>query len=279
MKKTNCECGSTYRTSDRKRHELTRNHLDFFNKPNVPEITNTNIYEEDSDTDISETVNVNESDFLIDLNNDKYISQSDIDKQNKDKELAEKESEKQMKQQERNIKMANRKVKPVSDDIDDEIYSSTPTVIHGKEKLLLLKKVQQYKALFKIELKSFKIKKNANSEELKLAIDEMQNLIETVSTDEFITDGILSSLKVIEGVTANTKNYNISGLADLLKLNPEFRSLCKQLYLKYGSFNAISPEYKMMFLVFTSAYIVRNKNKNKDAINQFLDQPVENIII
>ena len=194
MKKTNCECGSTYRTSDRKRHELTRNHLDFFNKPNVPEITNTNIYEEDSDTDISETVNVNASDFLIDLNNDKYISQSDIDKQNKDKELAEKESEKQMKQQERNIKMANRKVKPVSDDIDDEIYSSTPTVIHGKEKLLLLKKVQQYKALFKIELKSFKIKKNANSEELKLAIDEMQNLIETVSTDEFITDGILSSL-------------------------------------------------------------------------------------
>ena len=75
--------------------------------------------------------------------------------------------------------------------------------------------------------------------------------------------------------TANTRNYNISGLSDMLKLNPEFRSLCAQLYLKYGSFASISPEYKMMFLVFTSAYIVRNKNLHKNEINQFLDQPIE----
>ena len=65
-------------------------------------------------------------------------------------------------------------------------------------------------------------------------------------------------------------------MSDMLKLNPEFRSLCKQLYLKHGSFASISPEYKMMVLVFTTAYNCRNKNKNKQAINEFLDTPVNN---
>jgi hypothetical protein len=80
---------------------------------------------------------------------------------------------------------------------------------------------------------------------------------------------------MVEGFTIKT-NYNISGLSDLLKSNCEFHSLCKQLYLKYGSFNAISPEYKLIFLVATSAYVVRNKNKNKPIIDSYLDEPYEN---
>jgi hypothetical protein len=129
--------------------------------------------------------------------------------------------------------------------------------------------------MFKEELSKFKIKKNPSVEELKLAIVEMMNIIETKSTDAFVIDGLLASLKMIEGYTVNSQNYNISGLSDLLKMNSEFHNLCKQLFLKYGSFNNISAEYKLMFLVFTSAYIVRNKNKNKGAINDFLNEPYE----
>lgn len=100
----------------------------------------------------------------------------------------------------------------------------------------------------------------------------MSNLLETSSTDEFVMDGILSSLQVVENLTAMTKNYNLVGLSQTLKMNKEFNSLAKQLMLKYGSFQAISPEYKMMFVVFTSCYIVRNRNKNKDSLNEFLNQ-------
>ena len=278
MKKTNCECGSSYRSSDRKRHELTKVHLDFIKTGTSSTASTVDIYEDDSVNTIAENVDLNASDFLIDLNNDKYISPSDIEKQKKEEELQRKEDEKNNKLYEKNIKML-RKVKPVvvkeEDIVDDEIFSSTPTPIHGVEKLILLKKVQQYKVMFKQELKSFKIKKNPNIKELQDAIDEMMCIIETRSTDEFITDGILHSLKVVEGVSANTKNYNITGLSDMLKLNVEFRSLCKQLYLKHGSFASISPEYKMMFLVFTTAYICRNKNIHKQEINNFLDQPIE----
>ena len=286
-KTTTCECGSIYRTCDRKRHELTKVHLNFIDKkPNE----NNNIYESDSgsETDDNISLNNNSDNFLDGLNNDNYISQNDINVQNKIKAIEIKENEKLQKQNERinkqNAKMykpqpINRPVKTVTikeDNYndDDDLFSSKPTEIHGKEKLLLIKKAQSYKIMFKHELKSFKIKKNASEEELVAAIDEMQNLIECVSTDEFVTDGILQSLKAIEGLTVtNNNNYNITGLSDMLKLNPEFKSLCKQLYLKYGTFTNISPEYKMMFLVFTSAYIVRNKNKNKAAINEFLDTP------
>ena len=239
--------------------------------------TNNNIYESDSEISTVEAVNL-EDDFLADLNNDKYISQSEIDKKKKLEELQRKEDEKNNRLYEKNIKQLRKVVKPVvvkEEDVEDEIFSSTPTPIHGAEKLMLLKKVQQYKVMFKQELKSFKIKKNPNIKELQDAIDEMMCIIETRSTDEFITDGILHSLKVVEGVTANTRNYNISGLSDMLRMNSEFRSLCKQLYLKHGSFASISPEYKMMFLVFTTAYICRNKNMHKQEINAFLDQPIE----
>ena len=271
-KTTTCECGSVYRTCDKKRHLNTKNHLNFINtKPVVEDNTEDN-WGCDGDDNTSQT------DFLDGLNNDKYISQTEIDLQNKQIELERKEQEKINKQ---NTKMytSTRPVKNIrithKEDVDDEddLFSAKPTIIHGKEKLVLIKKCQSYKIMFKNELKTFKIKKNATAEELNNAIDEMQNIIECTSTDEFITEGILQSLKLVEGVTANYKNYNLSGLSDMLKLNPEFKSLCKQLYLKYGSFTNISPEYKMIFLVSTTAYIVKNKNKNKIEINDFLDGP------
>ena len=181
----------------------------------------TNMYESDSEISTVEAVNLEEDDFLADLNNDKYVSQTDIDKQKKLEELQRKEDEKNNRLYEKNIKQLRKVVKPVvvkEEEPDDEIFSTTPTPIHGKEKLMLLKKVQQYKIMFKNELKSFKIKKNANVKELTDAIEEMVCIIETRSTDEFITDGILQSIKVIERVTANTRNYNISGLIDMLNI-------------------------------------------------------------
>ena len=282
-KKVTCECGITYRGCDKKRHEASKTHINFFTsqKSNVSGVEN-NIHD---DISIENSSNISDEDnFLDDMNNNKYVGQSDIEQRNKELLEQKKENEKINKENEKNIKSIMKQNKPpiirkeniYNDDNEDELFSNNATPIYGKEKLQLIKKAQQYKIMFKNELKSFKIKKNANVEELNIAIGEMQNLIETTSTDQFITDSILSSLKIVEGVTANYQNYNISGLSDLLKLNPEFNSLCKQLYLKYGSFNAISPEYKMMFLVFTSAYIVRNKNKSKSAINDFLNQPYEN---
>ena len=102
----------------------------------------------------------------------------------------------------------------------------------------------------------------------------MEILVELDSVDDFLTDSILQSLKVVENVSATTTNYNISGLSDLLKNNKQFHTLCKQLYIKYNCFSQVPPEYQMMFLISTSMYICRNKNIKKNELNSFLNETI-----
>ena len=291
-----CNCGVSYTSGNRKKHEVSKFHTNFMNNNKSIENADENIEVENENENEIITDDISEpDDFLECLDNDQYVSQTQIDEQkeeqeklNKEQEKLNKEQEKQYNKQERKNKEHDRQIKAllkeenkprkvikevfIKNDDDDELFSDKATAIHGKDKLQLIKKAQQYKLLFKNELKNFKIKKNASKEDLQIAIDEMSNLLETSSTDEFVMDGILSSLQVVENLTAMTKNYNLVGLSQTLKMNKEFNSLAKQLMLKYGSFQAISPEYKMMFVVFTSCYIVRNRNKNKDSLNEFLNQ-------
>ena len=66
----------------------------------------------------------------------------------------------------------------------------------------------------------------------------------------------------IEGASVKTR-YNIEGMADMLKSNPQFHTLCKQLYIKYKVFAAIPPEFQLLMLVSTTALICKTKNDKK----------------
>ena len=50
----------------------------------------------------------------------------------------------------------------------------------------------------------------------------MDVIVSISNVDQFITDSILQSIKLIEIPTSRTKNYNISGLSDLLRSNKQF---------------------------------------------------------
>ena len=110
--------------------------------------------------------------------------------------------------------------------------------------------------------------------DLKDALSEIENLIEVNSVDGFILDSIFQCIKLIEGVSAITKNYNVSGMSDLLKTNPQFNNLCRQLFIKYGIFRSVPPEYQLILIVSTTAYICTNKNKRKGEIEDYLNQPM-----
>lgn len=159
---------------------------------------------------------------------------------------------------------------------DDELFSTDGSPILGRDKIVLMKKVKQYKSLFPAELKAFKVKKNPSTKDLADALAEMEVLVEVNGMDEFLMDGVLQSIKLIEGASAYTTNYDIRGCADLLKGNKQFHSLCKQLFIKYNVFSAVPAEYQLLMLVSTTAYICANKNKasNRDAINSYLNEPV-----
>jgi len=221
-----------------------------------------------------------DNEFLADLHKSNY---NPIDpKQEKEdlKRLKQEQREelKKEREHERMIKRAEKSIKKprpqVSHGNDDDIFSDTPTPIMGKDRLILQKKISQYKSLFADELKGFKVKKNASSEELKASLEEMETIVQVGTLDEFITDSVLQSIKLVEGVSSITRNYNISGLSDLLKSNPQFHKLLKQLYVKYNTFSQIPSEYQLLMLVATSSWICVQKNRNKSQINSYLNESI-----
>jgi hypothetical protein len=157
---------------------------------------------------------------------------------------------------------------------DNSLFSEKGTEILGQEKRVLLSKIQQYKNLFPDELKRFKIKKNCSTQDLQLYLEEMEVIVNTDSVEQFLTDSIIQCIKLTEGISSYTK-YDISGCADILKSNKQFHTLCKQLYIKYKVFSNIPPEWSIIILVSTTAYMCKVKNSRKKELNIFLNEKIE----
>jgi len=228
-----------------------------------------------------------DNDFLSELNNSNYQKEieEEENKENnlkqqkellKEQERQRKEQEKYYKQQQKEAEKKSEKVNKKIIESDNDLYSEG-AVIQGSEKIKLIHKVKQYKHLFPEipEIKNFKIKPNASEAELKNYIIELETLSSISSVDAFLTDSILQCIKVIELPTSKTKNFNITGLSDLLKTNKQFHTLCKKLYLKYGAFDKIPDEYQLLILVSTTAYVCVNKNKGQNEIENYLNETIE----
>ena len=157
---------------------------------------------------------------------------------------------------------------------DDSLFGDDATPILGKDKRVLIAKLHQYKNLFPNELKKFKIKTNSGPDQLKACLDEMEAIVETSSIDQFLTDSILQCIKLIETGTSRTK-YNISGTAEMLKSNPQFHNLIKQLYVKYNVFSKIPAEFQLVLLVSTTALLCKTKNDKKLELESFLNEPIK----
>ena len=128
--------------------------------------------------------------------------------------------------------------------------------------------------MFADELKGFKVKKNASADELKASLEEMETIVQVGTVDDFITDSVLQCIKIVEGITSLTRNYNVSGLSEILKSNPQFHKLMKTLYIKYNTFAEIPAEYQLILIILTSSYICMQKNRQKEKINSFLNEPI-----
>ena len=73
--------------------------------------------------------------------------------------------------------MTKNKSRVSSSQIEDDVFSDQGTPILGKDRLILQKKISQYKTLFADELKGFKVKRNASADELKTSLEEMETIV------------------------------------------------------------------------------------------------------
>lgn len=261
--------------------------------PPSPKPEPESLYEDDSVSEISEDNNVNQDDdFLADLNNVNFReppTKEELKEKEKIEKQREKDNNKFLKTSSRldldsifkraktqGVPKPSKPLKPQKSQYEDDnsLFDDKGTELLGKDKRILLSKIQQYKSLFPEELSKFKIKKNCSAEDLKLYLTEMESIVDTSSVEQFLTDSILQCIKMTEGFSTYTK-YDITGCADLLKGNKQFHTLTKQMYIKYKVFNNVPPEYSLAVLVATTAYVCKNKNTKKKEIESFLSQPIQ----
>jgi len=247
-------------------------------KEPIKSVVNESVLNNDNIINNVNVINEDLHEPFYDNNDDNFLKELN-DKQEEEIEKAEKPQKPQksseMEHMMQSMFKSNKKKVNKDDDDNDSIYSNVGTVIKGRDTLLLTSKVKQFKLLFPEELKAFKIKKNATTQELTAYLSEMSLIVEIETLEEFITDSILQSLTLIEGVSFFTR-YNISGLSAALQSNPQFNKLCKQLYIKYNVFSSIPPEFQMLFLVSTTAFVCKIKNDKKFEMNKFLNEPFVN---
>ena len=197
------------------------------------------------------------------------------DKQREEKRQIRMNKEEEMRQK-KEMKNRNKTVKNedhIENKEDGSLYDEEGTELMGRDRIIVTKQINQYRILFPKELSKFKLKKKASLEELKNALEECRALIEINSVDVFVLDSILSCCKMIEGYTLNS-DYDISGLSVLLKSNPQFVSLSKQLFVRYHIFSNVPPEYQMMMCIISTSYLCIQKNKGRASINSYLDEPL-----
>jgi hypothetical protein len=154
-----------------------------------------------------------------------------------------------------------------------DLFDDNGSEIIGRDRRVIINKLNQYRNLFPKELSKFKVKKGASTQELQAYLDEMQTIVETSSYDSFLTDSILQAIKLVENGSKYTR-HDITGCAEMLKANPQFNGLMKQLFVKYNVFHKIPCEFQLLLLVTTTAYICANKNKNKANIENYLNTPM-----
>ena len=270
----NCSCGRSVLKKGLNRHLKTPAHL----KGLGAEEPNDNIEMEIDEGSVETEHLLEDEDYGIeDLNeNDDYLADFGNDKFEKEvtkDELAEVKRETSILREKQKLdalknkesKKFKKDIKEVKED-DDDIFSKEGSELLGSEKRIFLKKIQQYKFLFKNELKGFKIKKNATNDELKAYITECEAIVSLDGTEQFVLDGLYQAIAVVEGVTTLTQDWDISGLSQMLKSNLQFQQLAKLLFVKYNTFSKVAPEYQATFIVLTTAYICKMGNSQRKRI-------------
>jgi len=211
--------------------------------------------------------------FLEELNTSNYI-EPPTEHEKKEMEKHQKEA---LKQQKEALKHHQKKIhfqeKVNSIYENSDLFDDKGSEIIGRDKRVIINKLNQYRNLFPKELSKFKVKKGATAQELQAYLDEASTIVETSSYDNFLTDSILQAIKLVENGSKYTR-HDITGCSEMLKANPQFNSLMKQLFVKYNVFHKIPCEFQLLLLVTTTAYICSNKNKHKAQLETYLNTPV-----
>ena len=241
--------------------------------PSMEELlSNGSQIDDDEDVGDEQTVADNESvfsvyseTFLADLENDHFgIEQQATDKQpNELNELKKLRTQTAIENEKKKLqRLAEQEQKNALKHKPDDVEELE---ILGKDRRVLIAKIQMYKTMFKEELKKTKIriKPTATLVELKAILDELEAIVSIQGMEQFCLDVIYGAIGMLEGATTRLQNYDITGLQECLKANEQFSKLCRLLFIKYQSFSNVPPEAQLVCIVLVSSVACMRVNQAK----------------
>ena len=263
-----CTCGKEINKKYLKKHLLSKFHLENSNE-NKENIQEDDIQEDDIQEEIINNDNImDEHEYLSDFNNTFQIQNM---------ENIVKNDKKPIKKVVFNDIITKRNKKCDDDEMsiksDDLFSNKNKTPLLGKTKRQLTARIRSYKLLFKEELKSFRVKKNASEEELEKYLEEIDSILSTSKIDAFISDWIYYVLQILEATSQRFPNYNLKGITEALKNNVQFNELMKILSIKYGVFNNMPPEIQMAFIVIGTGFLTITNNRRE---RELLEENLKN---
>ncbi len=293
--KSHCEiCGGEYNKSYLSRHLASKKHLKATGgtqETSDAKEKDKELHLEEGEDDstqatfyLSETASMtsdNDDEFLNDLAGDKWIDPEENELKMKEERKKGAEMAKMRREELREIQnqakmeQARKRLEKAKKEPEDAVFTDGDVELMGRDRLIKIKQITQFKSLFPKELKSIRIpKKDPSLETLERILQEIEALLDIGSVQDFVMDGIFQSIKVIEGVSSMTTRFNVSGLSDCLRRDANFNSLCKRLMIKYNSFSQVCPEYQITFIVIVSSYMMIQKNSQAAKFNAFLNEPL-----
>lgn len=201
------------------------------------------------------SLEVNNS-FLQEFDNQYVCPLEGKDLEKKQKE-EKRETEKQRKDHDRLMKQAEKTPKkPVVEKNSDDVELKSLKI-----------KVKQYQLLFPEETAGFfktplGKKMNKTMDELNTCIAELDILVNMGAQgyDCFINEMICASIASAEKY-GKLVRCDISGLSARLRSNKEFDSICKRIFMKYGSsYSSFSIEVQLCCIIMVQGFIQMKEN-------------------
>ena len=157
-----------------------------------------------------------------------------------------------------------------TDDIDD-LFADLNNENYVSEEVDV-KKTKSEKEKLKLEKEQLKLDIERSKEEER---KQMDAIVSTDTVEGFCTDAILGVIGLAENVSTRSR-FNITGTAEMLKQQPKFHQLCKQLYIKHKVFSNVPPEMQLIMMIGLTASVASQNNAKRDKVSSFLNQPVKN---
>lgn len=162
-----------------------------------------------------------------------------------------------------------------------QVKSTEPLVMTDERRKLIIH-IQRYKSsklaryldLFDLDIKSLK---NMTEEELDTLLKDIQMTVSIRSSNTFNKEIFFTGVATAEPIVSSlTKSYDITGMSNILRQDPEIDDLLEEISLQNNKYT--SPHMRLAMALVKSALATNMINNKKNELKNNIEKPLSDDI-